>query len=73
MSAVGRVLRSALARAAGAVSLNKAAATPATKGWTNRCGTPAGRRAETGPPAGSADDDTLDRERQLRVLMSSWM
>jgi hypothetical protein len=65
VSVIGHVLRDALERAASAVSLSKAAAA--------RCGSeaPASRKAETVPAA--ADDDALDRERQLRVLMSSWM
>ncbi len=70
MSAVRDALRGALERVAGALSVNKLAAPARGTG----VGAAGAKRTEIGP-AGVENDgsELLDRKRQLRVLMPSWM
>jgi hypothetical protein len=68
MSVFRDALRGALERVAGA--LNKLTA-PARG---TEVGTAGAKRTEIGPAGVESDESALlDRERQLRVLMSSWM
>jgi hypothetical protein len=70
MSAIRKALRSVLDRIAGTLSLNERLRSAEEVG----VGLAGAKEPEPGPcSTGRADDDLLDRERQLRVLMLNWM
>jgi hypothetical protein len=69
MSTVAAAWRGALDRMAGALdAARRTSRAPARAGEEGSPPTDARRAAD-----GGRHDDLLDRERQLRVLMSSWM
>jgi hypothetical protein len=70
MSAVRYALRSALERVAGALGVSRlASSAPPGAG----AGSAHARQAEVAAATEGRDADLLDRERELRVPMSSWM
>jgi hypothetical protein len=70
VNAVSKAFRGALGRMAGELSTARCASPAAG----SAAGADDSTRTEAGPTVADAHcDDLLDRERQLRVLMSSWM